>query len=199
VVTLAEVAVESRAQWRAWLLEHHASSPGIWLSRWKKGSGRPQVSYDDVVEEALCFGWIDSQPRSVDDLRSLIRVSPRSPRSSWSAANKARVERLTAAGLMHPAGLAVVEAAKASGTWFALDQVEQLAEPPDLAARLNADPDARGEWDAFPRSARRAILEWLGTAKTEATRAKRLERIVADARLGLRANQWRPNPSRHEH
>ncbi|MGN6607487.1 MAG: YdeI/OmpD-associated family protein [Jatrophihabitans sp.] len=191
MVTLVEVTVESRAEWRGWLLDHHASSPGVWLSRWKKDSGRPHVPYDDVVEEALCFGWVDSQPRSVDVLRSLLRVSPRSPRSSWSAVNKARVERLIAAGLMHASGLAVVEAAKASGTWAALDQVEQLVEPPDLATRLDADPDARREWDAFPRSTRRAILEWLSTARTEATRTKRLERIVVDAHVGVRANQWR--------
>ncbi len=190
-MSLELLLMESRPAWRSWLAEHHATSPGVWLVRWRKDSGNPHLPYDDVVDEALCFGWVDSQPRSLDEQRSQLRVTPRKPGSRWSAVNRARVERLTAAGLMHPAGLAVVAAAQADGTWTALDQVERLVEPDDLRVLLDGDPVARREWDAFPRSTRRAILEWLSTAKTDATRRKRLERIVSDAAEGIRANQWR--------
>jgi uncharacterized protein YdeI (YjbR/CyaY-like superfamily) len=196
VVTLEELAVDTRAEWRSWLLDHHAGSPGVWLIRWKKGSGREHVSYDDVVEVALCFGWIDSQPRSMDDARSQLRVTPRKAGSRWSAVNRARIARLTEARLMHPAGLLAVEAARANGTWTALDAVETLTEPADLAAGLNSDPIAREQWNAFPRSTRRAILEWLSTSRTDATRQQRLDRIVTDAHHGIRANQWR-QPKRH--
>lgn len=191
MVNLEQLTVETRAHWRAWLARNHAASPGLWLVRWKKDSGRLHLPYDDVVEEALCFGWIDSQPRSLDELRSQLRVTPRKPGSSWSAVNRARVERLLAAGLMHPAGLAVVERAKSDGTWVALDAVEQLHEPDDLRLLLDGDPAARVAWDAFPRSTKRAILEWLATARTEITRRQRIERIVSDAHDGVRANQWR--------
>ena len=137
-----QVQVDSREQWRAWLTEHAASSPGIWLITWKKGFG-PHLAYDDVVEEALCFGWVDSQPRTVDDQRTSRLLTPRRPGSSWSRVNKQRVQRLTEAGLMTPAGLAAVRAARAGGSWSALDQVEELAVPPDLRAALNAQPLAR--------------------------------------------------------
>lgn len=190
-MTLEQLTVESRAQWRAWLRQHHATSPGVWLVRWKKNSGRPHLPYDAVVEEALCFGWVDSQPRTLDEARSQLRVTPRKPGSNWSNLNRTRVERLIESGLMHPSGLAVVDQAKADGTWTALDAVEQLHEPDDLRRLLDDNPRARSEWDAFPRSARRAILEWLGNARTDATRIRRLERIVADAHHGIRANQWR--------
>lgn len=193
-MTLEQLTIESRPEWRAWLVEHHATSSGVWLVRWKKDSGHPHLPYADVVDEALCFGWIDSQPRTLDDLRSQLRVTPRKAGSNWSARNRARVDRLAAAGLMHPAGLAVVDRAKADGTWNALDAVEQLTEPDDLHHLLDRDPTARAEWNAFPRSTKRAILEWLGTARTDATRQRRLERIVTDAHHGIRANQWRqPN------
>lgn len=186
-----QVTFESRSEWRHWLEEHHGSSPGIWLVTWKKDSGHPRLPYDDIVEEALCFGWVDSLPRSLDAQRSANLLTPRKPASNWSRKNKERVERLTAAGLMHPAGLAAVAAAQANGKWSALDQVEDLTEPPDLAEALDAVPDARRHWDAFPRSARRAILEWIGNAKTEPTRQARVERTVADAAQDIRANQWR--------
>lgn len=196
MVTLDELVVETRAQWRNWLDTHHATSPGVWLVRWKKASGRPHLPYDDVVDEALCFGWIDSQPRTMDELRSQLRVSPRRPGSNWSAVNRRRVERLTAAGLMHPDGLAVVERAQRDGTWTALDAVEALTEPPDLGTLLDRDLDARSNWDGFPPSTRRAILEWLNTAKTDATRQQRLHRIVADAHDDIRTNQWRQPKNR---
>ena len=186
-----QVQIETRAQWRDWLAANHTTSPGIWLVTWKKTSGRPYLPYDDIVEEALAFGWVDSQPRSIDGQRSARLLTPRKPGSNWSRLNKQRIERLTAAGLMTPAGLAAVAAARANGRWTALDQTETLAEPADLAAALDADPAARRRCDAFPRSARRAILEWVGNARTGGTRQARIERTVSDAARGIRANQWR--------
>lgn len=196
MVTLEQVTADNRDEWRSWLERHHDSSPGVWLVRWKKDSGHPHLLYDALVEEALCFGWVDSQPRKLDAQRSELRVSPRRPGSNWSGSNKARVERMLVAGLMQPAGLAAVERAKVDGTWTALDTVEKLVEPDDLRVRLNEDGLARTGWDGFPPSARRAVLEWLGTARTEATRTRRLDRIVSDAHIGKRANQWRQPKNR---
>jgi uncharacterized protein YdeI (YjbR/CyaY-like superfamily) len=184
-----EVYVPDRAAWRAWLEENAGTSRGIWLV-YDKGPGR-RLSYPEIVEEALCFGWVDGQSRPLDDRQAMIRVTPRNPRSNWSRVNKERIERLTAAGAMTPAGLAVVEAAKERGTWTALDQVEDGVEPDDLRAALDAVPAARREWDAFPRSARRAILEWVGSAKRPETRAARVTATVSEAAEGRRANAWR--------
>ena len=188
------VHAADRAEWRAWLAENAATSSGIWLVH-DKGRGR-RLSYDDIVEEALCHGWVDSLPRTLDDTHAMLYVAPRTPRSNWSRVNKERVERLVAAGLMTPAGSAVVEAAKASGTWNALDRVEAGDEPDDLAAALDAAPVARREWNAFPRSARRAILEWVYNAKRPETRARRVATVVAEASEGRRANQWRQPTAR---
>ncbi len=190
------VLIEDRAQWRAWLDANHGTSPGIWLVTWKKPSGRPQLAYDAIVDEALCYGWVDSRPRSIDDQRSARLLTPRRPASNWSARNKARAEQLTAAGRMHASGLAAVATAKANGSWTALDETETLAEPADLAAALDATPGARRHWDAFPRSARRAILEWITNAKTTTTRGARIQRTANDAARNIRANQWR-QPTGH--
>ena len=130
--------------------------------------------------------------RTVDDRRSRLLMTPRKPRSGWSRPNKERIARLEAAGLMSAAGHAAVEAARANGSWTALDAVEALEEPGDLAAALDADPDARRHWDAFPRSAKRGILEWIANAKRPATRAKRVSETARLAGRGERANQWRP-------
>ncbi|MEJ1937473.1 YdeI/OmpD-associated family protein, partial [Nostoc sp. NIES-2111] len=166
------VQVESRAEWRAWLAANHGRTESIWLVTFKKGSGRGTVPYDDVVEEALAFGWVDSLPRSLDEQRTMLLLSPRRSGSNWSRINKERVARLLAAGLMHPAGLAKVEAAKADGTWTALDEVETLAIPADLAQALAAAPPAAERFAAFSSSSRRGILEWLSNARTQATRQK---------------------------
>ena len=189
-----QVHAADRAAWWRWLEEHAATSGGVWLV-YDKGPAR-QLSYDDIVEEALCFGWVDSLPRKLDDARSMLYVAPRKPRSGWSRANKERVERLIAAGAMTPAGLAVVEAARASGTWTALDAVEDGVEPEDLRTALDAVPAARASWDGFPRSVRRGLLEWLGSARRAQTRAQRVATIVAEAAEGRRANQWRPPSGR---
>lgn len=176
-----EVTVESRAEWREWLLAHHADHPSIWLVTWKKHSGGPYVSYEEIVLEALCFGWIDGQARGVDAERTSILLSPRQRGSGWSRINKERIERLHAEGLFHPAGLAVIGAAKADGSWTKLDDVEAGIEPPDLRAALDADAEARAAWDAKPPSFRRGWLELLVHAKTEPTRLKRIAEAIAAA------------------
>ena len=184
------VEVASAEELRTWLAEHHASSSGAWLVTWKKGRG-PYLPYADVVRELLCFGWIDSKGQRVDDDRTSLLITPRRPGSGWSKVNKEHLEVLLAEGRMHPAGLAALEQAKADGSWTRLDAVETLAEPEDLQAALDAVPAARAEWDAFPRSARRAILEWISSAKRDATRAQRVAETVSEAAAGRRANQWR--------
>ena len=187
-----QLQVESRAQWRAWLAEHAADTPGIWLVTYKKSSGGPYVSYDDVVEEALCFGWVDSKGLGLDAERSQLLMTPRKAGSGWSRPNQQRIAKLTEAGPMTPAGNAVVERAKADGSWTALDDAWNLIEPGELRAALDADGEARREWDAFPPSAKRAILEWIGAAKRPATREKRIAETARLAAKGERANQWRP-------
>jgi uncharacterized protein YdeI (YjbR/CyaY-like superfamily) len=180
---------ETRPEWRRWLAENHASSDGVWLVSWKVATGRPVIPYEQVVEEALCVGWIDSRGNRLDDERHLLLVTPRKRGSGWSRSNKQRVERLTAEGLMRPAGLAAVAAAVADGSWTVLDAVEDLIEPDELAAALDAVPAARESWDEFSPSARKGILQWIATAKRPETRAKRISETVRLAAEGRRANQ----------
>jgi uncharacterized protein YdeI (YjbR/CyaY-like superfamily) len=179
----------SRAEWRAWLAANHAQTGSVWLVLPKKGSGLDGVAYPEAVDEALCFGWVDSLPRKLDDARSLILMSPRKPKSNWSAVNKAKVARLLADGLMTPAGQALIDAAKANGTWDALNGVDALETPDDLAAAFT--PQARVFWEAFPRSAKRGILEWILNARTPETRARRIAETAGCASRNERANQWR--------
>ena len=181
----------SRAEWRAWLLENHGRSTGVWLVSFKKGTGKPRFEYDEAVEEALCFGWIDSKPNKLDATRSLLWFAPRKAKTGWSKPNKERVERLLAAGLMQPAGLAKIELAKADGSWTSLDAIEDLQLPADLIAALVAMPPAEANFMAFPRSAKRGILEWIHTAKRPETRAARVAETARLAQLNERANQWR--------
>ena len=187
-----QVQVDTLEQWRHWLATHGTQSPGVWLITWKKGHG-PYLAYDEIVDEALCHGWVDSQPRRVDPDRSSRLLTPRRAGSSWSRVNKQRVQRLIDAGQMTPAGLAVVADAQRDRSWNALDDVEDLNEPAELTAALDDVPAARDHWNAFPRSARRAILEWIDTARTQPTRVHRIDQTVAEATVGRRANQWRQN------
>ncbi len=187
-----EVLVSSRQEWRDWLQTHADHEDGCWVVTWRKGSGQPVVGYDDLVEEALCVGWVDSRPRKVDEQRTALLMTPRGPGSGWSRPNKERVARLEAAGLMRPSGASVVARARADGSWALLDAVEALQEPPELAAALDAVPAARTAWDGFPRSAKRGILEWIAQARTTPTRDRRVQDTVEHAARGERANQWRP-------
>ncbi|MFZ4410484.1 MAG: YdeI/OmpD-associated family protein [Paracraurococcus sp.] len=181
----------TRAAWRAWLAANHAASGSVWLVINRKGSGLPHLPPEQVAEEALCFGWVDSRPAKLDARRSLLLVSPRKPGSAWSGINKDRVARLLAAGLMAPAGIAAVDRAEADGSWTRLDAATALAEPADLLAALAAVPGAAAAWASFPPSHRRANLEWLAEAKRAATRAARIAEIAARAGRGERANTWR--------
>jgi len=183
---------DSRADWRAWLETHHTRPQGVWLVSFKKATGRQAFDYGASVEEALCSGWVDSKPGEVDDERSMLWFAPRKPRTGWSRPNKERVGRLIAAGLMMPAGLAEIEAAKRDGSWTKLDSVEDLDVPPDLLTALTTLPDALARFTAFPRSVKRGILEWILNAKREETRAKRIAETATLAARNERANQWKP-------
>lgn len=178
-----------RKAWRAWLRKHHASSPGIWLV-YTKGAGR-NLAYAAAVEEALCFGWVDSRPNLIDATRYKQLFSPRQPTSAWSKINKERVARLIEAGLMTAAGLARVEAARANGAWSHLDAVEELEMPADFARALKLNPAARKNFEAFSRSSRKIILGWIHTAKKPETRARRVAEAVALAEKGIKANHYR--------
>ena len=182
-----QVHAETVEAWRAWLAEHHADTDGVWLVSWRTPTGRPAVRYEDAVCEALCYGWVDSVARRLDDERGMQYFSPRKPRSSWARTNKVRVERLRAEGRMTEAGERVIAEAVANGSWTLLDDVEDGIEPPDLRAALDARPEARRQWDAFPPSARKAMLEWLVRARTSGTRDQRLAAVVDGAALGVRA------------
>ncbi len=182
---------KTRAEWRAWLAEHHSQTEGVWLVSFKKATGKPRVEYDEAVEEALCFGWIDSKANKLDDERSMLWMSPRKPRTGWSKPNKERVTRLIEAGLMTPPGLAKIEAAKLDGSWTALDAVEALEIPPDLEKALAETANGTRHFEAFPRSVKRGILEWISAAKRTETRVRRIEETARLADINERANQWR--------
>ncbi|MEW6086158.1 MAG: YdeI/OmpD-associated family protein [Chloroflexota bacterium] len=182
---------KSRAAWRTWLEKNHSRAEGVWMISYKKATGKPFVGYEESVEEALCFGWVDSKGNKLDDERSMLWFAPRKKGSGWAKTNKQRVERLIQAGLMTPVGLAKVEAAKKDGSWNALDAVEALEIPLDLAKALSKNKTAKKYYDQFPRSVKRGILEWISSAKKPETRAARIEDTVAKAAKNIRANQWR--------
>jgi uncharacterized protein YdeI (YjbR/CyaY-like superfamily) len=185
------VQPEDREAWRRWLEQNRARTAGVWLVCHKKSSRQPGLGYEAAVEEALCFGWIDSKANKLDADRFMVWMAPRKPGTGWSSVNKERVARLTAAGRMAPAGQAKVEAAKQDGSWNALDAVEALEIPADLEAALAANETARRNFEAFPRSARKMILGWIASARTPGTRLGRIEETVRRAAENKRANQWR--------
>jgi uncharacterized protein YdeI (YjbR/CyaY-like superfamily) len=179
---------DSIAEWRRWLTKHHADTDGVWLAGWKRASGETPLDYGRIVEEALCFGWIDGLVNTLDSGRQAQLLTPRRRGSAWSRSNKERVERLVADGRMTGAGMRVIEAAKADGSWSMQDAAEALIEPAELKAALDANAEARRQWDAFPKSPRRALIWWVMSAKRPETRARRVTTIVTEAAQGRRAN-----------
>lgn len=171
----------TREEWRAWLEANHATQPGVWLISYKTVTGKPRVQWDDAVEEAICFGWIDSVQRPIDDERAMQLITPRKTGSPWSALNKRRIERLQAEGRLAPAGIAKIEAAKHDGSWIAADAVEALTIPPDLAAALALQPEAEANFAAFSPSARKQLLWWIHSAKRPETRTRRIETVATAA------------------
>ena len=186
---LEKVEVTSRAQLRRWLEQHHEQEESIWLVTYKKHCTSRYLSYNDIVEEALCFGWIDSRTRKLDDDRTMLRLSPRKPKSLWSRVNKRRVQHAIREKQMTDAGLAKIERAKKDGSWTILDDVEDLVIPPDLADALSKSSQAKRHFDAFPPSAVKGILWWIKSAKRDATRQKRIAETVKLAKNNVRANQ----------
>ncbi len=180
------------AAWRAWLHANHARTSGVWLVYFKQSSGLHTFTDGDAIDEALCFGWIDSLPRKLDERRTMLYFSPRKAKTGWSAVNKRKIEALEASGRMTPIGRAKIDAAKADGSWAALDAIERLEEPAELTAALRKAPLALKHWQAFPPSARKGALTIIASAKTDATREKRIAECVRLAAMNERLGQYRP-------
>ena len=177
----------ARTEWRGWLEANHESSPGVWFVYFKKHTARPRVSYEDAVSEALCYGWIDSLQRRLDEDRTKLLFTPRKAGSVWSKPNKIRVDRMIAEGLMTDAGFAKIDAARKDGSWNALDEVDKLVMPDDLVTALEKDEAAARNFEAFSPSATKAILYWLSAAKRNETRVTRIGKIVRMAAANKRA------------
>jgi uncharacterized protein YdeI (YjbR/CyaY-like superfamily) len=180
---MSTVFAATPAEWREWLASNGHSAQEVWLVIYNKNSDTPSIRYHESIEHALCYGWIDSHTRkhSADSIR--LRFTPRRPQSSWSEVNRERAGKMASLGLMTPAGQAMIDLAKARGRWHAADTI-----PAELSALLEQNPVARANFDRFPASSRRLILEWIGGAKKAETRRRRVERTVALAAENRRAN-----------
>lgn len=186
-----QVAPGSLTAWHDWLREHHADARGVWLEMTARvAEGDDALSYENAVREALCWGWIDGRVRGAADGRGgAIWMSPRRRGSAWAASNRARVATLVDEGRMRPPGQAVVDAARADGSWSVLVGPERGEEPDALRAGLDADPAARAFWDALPPSARLYALTQVATAKRETTRLARIETLLVQCRAGERPDR----------
>lgn len=181
---------KDRKSWRNWLKKHAATKNNVWLIIYKKASGKKSIEYIDAVEEALCFGWIDSKAVKRDDESVYQYMSKRKPRGNWSKVNKERIERLIANGSMTAQGMQVIEAAKQNGSWTLLDDVEALKLPADLIRLLKSTPNARAGFESYPASLKKQVLHRIKSAKREETRSKRIEEIVALAAKNERPSTW---------
>ncbi len=175
---LQEYYAKSRTAWRQWLEKNHAKKTGVWLIYYKKNSGKPSVPYAEAVEEALCFGWIDSIMKPVDDAQYKQKFTPRNPKSEWSALNKSRVEKLRREGKMHASGEAAIKAAMESGGWTKIDHVENLEVPADLQKAFARNKKAALHFEKLSKSVKKQWLHRLGSAKLPDTRKRRIEQIL---------------------
>lgn len=168
-------------EWRQWLNKNHRTSSGVWLIYYKVKSGKPSVRYSEAVKEALCFGWIDSKVKSLDEERYKQIFTPRKTKSVWSKLNKQYVEELIKQGLMTEAGFEKIEAAKQDDSWNSLDAIEALIVPTDLKQALEANQTANRYFEVFSKSAKKSILFWIESAKRPETRLKRIEQTISSA------------------
>ncbi len=189
-----QIHPKTRKAWRLWLEKNHHASPGIWLIYYKKESGKPRVTYNESVEEALCFGWIDSLPRKLDLERTMLKFTPRKPKSVWSELNKKRIEQLIKNNLMTDAGLSKINLAKKNGSWDILTKSDQQASsntlPKDFEEALKQFKNAFENFTAFPVSYRKQFLYWIDSAKRAETRTARILQSVKMA-----AANKKPGPS----
>jgi uncharacterized protein YdeI (YjbR/CyaY-like superfamily) len=172
------LTVDDAADLDRWLADEHARPTGVWLVRARPGSDVRALDYEDMIAVLLCHGWIDAVIKVLDERRSLLWISPRRKGSVWSKPNKERIERLEAAGRLRPSGRAVIDRAKADGSWTVIDSAENLEVPDDLAAALDTTPQARANFDAYPPSVRKGFLGSIAMAKTPATRTRRIAATV---------------------
>lgn len=180
----------SRTAWRVWLQENHLSKQSVWLLCYNKASKKPTVSWADAVEEALCFGWIDSKKMKIDEETAHQFFSKRKAKSTWSKINKEKVIKLVEQGLMTTAGLEVMEIAKQNGSWTLLDDVEALIIPKDLEAGLQSSENAMAYFLSLSKSVKKAILQWLVLAKRPETRQNRINEIVELAAKNKKPKQF---------
>ena len=178
-IEFPELLVADAAEWRSWLLEHHADEPGVWLVLHKKGGQVTTITYDQALDEALCFGWIDGQVGRRDEGSYRQRFTPRTKRSPWSERNRDHIARLTAEGLMQPAGVAAVEAAQADGRWDrAYARQSEAVVPEDLAVAIAANPRAQATFELLNAINRYALIYRVGSVKRPETRARKITGFV---------------------
>jgi uncharacterized protein YdeI (YjbR/CyaY-like superfamily) len=176
----------SRKDWRQWLQKNHKKQQSIWVICYKKKSNVPTITWSEAVDEAICFGWIDSLRQPIDHEKFRQYFCQRKPTSAWSKINKEKVKRLTDEGLMAKAGLACIDIARKNGTWTLLDAVEALKIPTDLNKAFKAHPNAKKFFQSLSRSQQKMILQWITFAKREETRAKRVNEVAELAGKGLK-------------
>ncbi len=186
--------VETQDEWWTWLEGYHGESSGVWLVSWKKAAGKPYIPFTDVVDEALCFGWVDSKINKLDEERAMRLFTPRNPKSPWSRINKGKVARLVELGRMAEAGMRLVDGAKADGSWNIYDEIEDLVIPPDLASVLEENATAGDYFENFPDSSKKNILWWIKSARRLETRAARISKTVGMAAENRMAN----HPAGHD-
>lgn len=184
-------AANNRDAWRRWLKTSHETEERVWLILFNKNSGKDALSYAEAVEEALCFGWIDSIANKRDASSRYQLFSKRKPTSKWSKLNRERAEAMIKAKRMTKAGMKLIELAKEKGTWMALEDAQNAVLPSDLEARLKRNKKAFAYFEKFPPSSKRIILEWIQNAKLPETRKKRIEETVLKAAKNVRANHYR--------
>jgi len=169
---------KDRKAWRKWLEKNHAKLSGIWLIYYKRSSGKPRLEYNDAVEEALCFGWIDSTIRPINEERYMQRFTPRKPKSGWSGLNKQRIKKMTEQGLMTAAGLEKIELAKKDGSWESLDHIDAIQLPDDFAKALSKNKKAELNFENFPLFTKKQFLYRINSAKRAQTRKERIKLLV---------------------
>jgi uncharacterized protein YdeI (YjbR/CyaY-like superfamily) len=176
----------STAEWRQWLLENHEKKQAVWLVLYKKTANKPTIGWGEAVDEALCFGWIDSIAKSIDGERRKQFFSKRKPNGTWSKINKEKVAKFIAEGKMRSAGLKCIEIAKQNGSWTILDEVEALIIPTDLEDAFKEFSGSKDFFLNLSRSNKKAVLQWIVLAKRAETRAKRVNEVAELASKNLK-------------